>query len=443
MPVSSDRFPSTAGPFDVPAGRGHGAGKDRWGAYASALAGTLAALALSEALAPRLVHVPFVFCYVVVALSALYGGLGPALLSTAVGIVGISYLILPPTHALHIERPADILSVLAFTAVSVAISSLTNSLRRALRRSAQLAQLHEAQTIELTNSNVELQRTARDLDESRRQAEIARAAAESASAAKSRFLGMVSHELRTPINAALGYADLLLADLGGPLTDQGRGYVLRIRDANRDLAKLVGDLLDVMTAESGRLTVSHIMGNVTEPVEQALALVRPHANGRGVMLRYDASPKDASPSYIGDTDRVRQIVLNLLTNATKFTDAGGCVTVTCGTTDRPALDATLRGDCSWTFVRVADTGCGIPANQLELIFEPFVQAPMRQRRGGTGLGLAISRYLARLMGGNVSVTSALGAGSAFTVWLPAPADAETVTLDRDGGAVPEPLSPER
>jgi signal transduction histidine kinase len=442
VPVSTNRIASTSGPFDVPVGRGGAAGKDRWGPYALALAGTLGALALSDALAARMVHVPFIFCYVAVALSALYGGLGPALLSTAVAIVGISYLILPPTHTLHVERPADILSVIAFTAVSVAISSLTNSLRRALRRSAWLAKLHEAQTIELTNSNLELQRAAHDLDELRRQAEIARAAAESASAAKSRLLGMVSHELRTPINAALGYADLLLTGLGGPLTDQATGYVLRIRNANRDLARLVSDLLDVMKAESGRLTVVHERGDITEPVEQALALVRPHADGRGVMLHYNALPKNASPSYLGDADRLRQIVLNLMTNATKFTDPGGCVTVTCGTTDRPSPDATLRGDRSWAFVRVADTGCGIPADQLELIFEPFVQAPAGERRGGTGLGLAISRYLARLMGGNVSVTSTLGAGSAFTVWLPAPADSETVTLDRDVGAVLEPLSSE-
>lgn len=443
MPASTDRPATTAAPFDRPVGQERDAEKDRWGAYVLALAGTLGALALSDALATRMVHVPFVFCYIAVALSALYGGLGPALLSTAVGIAGISYLILPPTHTLHIERPADILSVIAFTVVSVAISSLTNSLRRALRRSAWLAQVHEAQTIELTNSNMELQQTARDLDESRRQAEIARAAAESASAAKSKFLGMVSHELRTPINAALGYADLLLTGLGGPLSDQATGYVLRIRTANRDLARLVSDLLDVMKAESGRLSVARDTGDVTEPVEQALALARPHADGRGVMLHYAASPEGASPSYIGDVDRVRQIVLNLLTNATKFTDPGGCVTVTCGTTDRPEPDATLRLDRLWTFVRVADTGCGIPTDQLDLIFEPFVQAPMGQRRGGTGLGLAISRYLARLMGGNVSVTSALGTGSAFTVWLPAPADSETVTLDRDVGAALEPLLPER
>jgi two-component system, OmpR family, sensor histidine kinase KdpD len=105
----------------------------QWSAYLLALAGTIAAVALSDALSSGLERVPFVFCYVAVALSALYGGLGPALLSTLVGIIGVSYLILPPIHGLRFERPADILSVIAFTVVAVAISSLTQSLHRAVR----------------------------------------------------------------------------------------------------------------------------------------------------------------------------------------------------------------------------------------------------------------------------------------------------------------------
>lgn len=249
-----------------------GAGRFRIAAYVLAFLGTIAALALSVGLSSRLAHAPFVFCYVVVALSALYGGLGPALLSTAVGIVGVSYLLLPSGHNLHIERPADILSVIAFTIVAVAVSSLTNSLRRALWRAGRLAEMYEAQTIELTHSNAAL-------DAARRQAEAA-------SEAKSRFLGVVSHELRTPINAALGYANLLIENVGGSLTERQRTYVDRILDANRHLASLVGDSLDVMTTQAGRLTVAREAGDVTVPVEAAFALVRPHADGKGVELSY-------------------------------------------------------------------------------------------------------------------------------------------------------------
>ena len=381
-----------------------GAGRYRVGAYVLAFTGTIAALALSVGLSSRLAHAPFVFCYVIVALSALYGGLGPALLSTVVGIVGVTYLLLPPGHTMHMERPADILSIIAFTVVAVAVSSLTNSLRRALWRAARLAELHEAQTIELTHSNTAL-------DAARRQAEAA-------SEAKSRFLGVVSHELRTPINAALGYADLLVEGVGGPLTEQQRTYVERILNANRHLASLVGDILDVMTTQSGRLTVLHQSGDVTTPVENALVLVRPHAEGKGIDLTYE---RRGSVPYVGDEDRVRQVVLNLLTNAIKFTDRDGRVTVTCGTTDRPAPEAALRPGRKWTYVRVDDTGRGIHSLHLEMIFEPFVQAPAtpgQYHAGGAGLGLAISRQLARLMGGDVSVRSTLGAGSTFTLWLP-------------------------
>jgi signal transduction histidine kinase len=379
-------------------------GRARFGAYALAFAGTVAALALSDGLSSGLAHAPFVFCYVAVALSALYGGLGPALLSTFVGIVGVSYLLLPPRHTMRIERPADILSIIAFTVVAVAVSSLTNSLRRALWRAARLARLHEAQTIELTNSNLAL-------DQARKQAEAA-------SEAKSRFLGMVSHELRTPINAALGYADLLAEDVAGPLTARQRGYVVRIRDANRHLASLVGDILDVMTSESGRLTVVREPGDVTTPVEEALSLVRPHADARGVELVYERPPGGEPVSYVGDVDRVRQVVLNLVTNAIKFTERDGRITVICGVTSQPTPDAAIRDGRAWTFVRVEDTGCGIRAEHLRMIFEPFVQAPNESHfHSGTGLGLAISRQLARLMGGDVSVRSTLGAGSTFTLWL--------------------------
>jgi hypothetical protein len=124
-------------------------------------------------------------------------------------------------------------------------------------------------------------------------------------------------------------------------------------------------------------------------------------------------------SYVGDPDRVRQILVNLLSNAVKFTNPGGSVSLSCGTSEHADPGARLVGEGPWTFVRVTDTGIGIPPEQIVRIFEPFVQAESGYTRteGGTGLGLAISRRLARLMGGDITVQSRVGQGSTFTLWL--------------------------
>jgi hypothetical protein len=149
--------------------------------------------------------------------------------------------------------------------------------------------------------------------------------------------------------------------------------------------------------------------------------VHPLAEGRGVVFT-EASGDDAV-RYVGDEDRVRQVLVNLLTNAVKFTEAGGTVSLEHGQTDEPHRDARLPGKGPWTFFRVSDNGIGIPSDQLSRIFQPFVQVETghTRSRGGSGLGLTISRSLARLMGGDVTVRSTPGEGSIFTVWLPSPA----------------------
>jgi PAS domain S-box-containing protein len=256
-------------------------------------------------------------------------------------------------------------------------------------------------------------------------AEAARAAAESANVAKSGFLATMSHEIRTPVNAILGYLTLLDLEIDGPLADQQRRHVGRASRSARHLIELITEVLDFSRIEASRVTVRRSALQVGDTVTAALDLVSPLANARGLELVNDMSGYAAGLAAWGDVARVRQILVNLLGNAVKFTTprAGetGRVAVSAGTAAQPSPESQLTGEGPWVYIRVEDNGPGIPANQMGNIFEPFVQADMALTRtyGGTGLGLAISRRLARLMGGDVTAWSEVGVGSAFFLWLPA------------------------
>ncbi len=257
------------------------------------------------------------------------------------------------------------------------------------------------------------------------QAERARAAAEAVSAAKSQFVATMSHEVRTPINAVLGYSELLATEIAGPLTDEQRRYVERLRTSARHLLGLVEDVLDLSRLEADRdAPVGRAAGRLGDVIAAALALVEPQANERGVVLDDRTGGHAAGLTYIGDEARVRQVLVNLLGNAVKFARPQNGdpprVTVSGGGALEPTAGARPAGEGPWVFVRVEDTGPGIPADQLESIFEPFVQVGRRHSRPvqGAGLGLTISRELARRMGGEISVESQVGVGSAFMLWLP-------------------------
>ena len=237
---------------------------------------------------------------------------------------------------------------------------------------------------------------------------IARAAAEAANRAKSEFLAVMSHELRTPLNAIGGYVELMEMGLRGPLTEAQRKDLERIRSSQRHLLGLINDVLNYARLEAG--SVRYDLEDV--PVRMAFAeaehLVAPQIHGRGLRL---ATTGCTDPVAVrADAEKLRQILVNLLTNAAKFTDPGGEIELGCaqgsGTVEL------------W----VRDTGIGIPADRLESIFEPFVQvrADLTRTAEGTGLGLAISRDLARGMGGDLRVKSEPGAGSTFTLTLRAP-----------------------
>jgi PAS domain S-box-containing protein len=229
------------------------------------------------------------------------------------------------------------------------------------------------------------------------------------------FVASVSHELRSPLTTMLGYIDLLQRGVGGP--ERQQSYIEKLQRSGGHLLEIINDVLDISRAESGRLPIDASAHSIGEVIDAALADVDPQVQAAGVSLLDAVSGAAADLPYWADEARVRQILVNLLTNAIKFTERGGRITVSGGTADSVA-EAPLSGPGPWIYVRVEDTGRGIPASRLEAIFEPYEQSEVADQHRGTGLGLSISRRLARLMGGDLTVRSDVGVGSRFTLWLP-------------------------
>ena len=246
-------------------------------------------------------------------------------------------------------------------------------------------------------------------------------ALEAANWAKAEFLAVMAHELRTPLNAILGYTELLEMGLPGPVTEGQVTHLSRIRSGGMRLIGLINEVLDLGKLEAGELRVGQENLPIVAAVNSALTLVMPQAAAHGVRIENDCV---AHPdlSYRGDQTRLEQILINLLSNSIKFTERGGVVTISCNVEAPPETNIRLMESSGpWLALRVADTGIGMAPQVLSRVFEPFVQveSPLTRTRGGTGLGLTISRRLARLMAGDLTVESREGAGSTFTVWLPA------------------------
>ena len=222
---------------------------------------------------------------------------------------------------------------------------------------------------------------------------------------RSSLVSTLSHELRTPLNAIVGSARLLLDDLDGELTADQRADVGRIHAGGRALLGIVDATLDLARLDAGNATVERGPVPLAAVFDATVSLLRPLANERGLNL--EVADVLSFPRVDADEDRLQQVLVNLVGNAVKFTDLGG-VRISAEVVDRHVV------------IAVADTGIGIPTQDLEAIFEPFWQADQSRarRRGGTGLGLAISRRLVELMDGRVWVASDPGAGSTFYVSLP-------------------------
>ncbi len=257
----------------------------------------------------------------------------------------------------------------------------------------------------------EAQAAANALERANAQLQEAMREADRANLAKSDFLAMMSHELRTPLNAIGGYTQLLELEVHGPITEAQREALERIERSHAHLLRLINDVLNFARLDAGQ--VRYDLADV--PVDRALAelepLVAPQLMSRRLVYRCSAT--DPHLTVHADVDKLQQIVLNLLTNAMKFTPEGGEVALECEPREREVL------------IHVRDDGIGVPADRLETIFDPFVQVnrSLSRPHEGVGLGLAISRDLARGMGGDLKVRSQVGKGSVFTVILPRFADA--------------------
>jgi signal transduction histidine kinase/ActR/RegA family two-component response regulator len=234
----------------------------------------------------------------------------------------------------------------------------------------------------------------------------AKAAADEANRAKGEFLAVMSHEIRTPLNAVIGFANLLAES---NLDDVQRGYVATITNEGARLSSLVNDILDLTKIEEGRLALERLPFAPAETAHEALRLLGSRALQKSIELRFEAQL--AGPLLVaGDPLRFRQILLNLIDNAIKFTPQG---TVTLFLQWTPPAAGAAHGRLA---VRVRDTGIGIPAEKQKKLFQMFMQADSSttRRYGGTGLGLAICQRLVTLMGGEISVTSIGGEGTEFS-----------------------------
>jgi PAS domain S-box-containing protein len=241
----------------------------------------------------------------------------------------------------------------------------------------------------------------RALDAARRVAEI-----EASSRAKSEFLATLSHELRTPLNAIGGYAELLAMGVQGPVTPEQREYLERIRRSQHHLLAIINDLLNYSRLEAGAFAYQTEPVPLGEMIDAVTGMVEPQIRAKGLTLRVEHTGRPGT--VMADRLKTEQILLNLLSNALKFTPAGGTITVSSGRREGVAELA------------VRDTGVGIPQDKLDSVFEPFVQLgrSLATPYEGTGLGLAISRTLAQGMGGDLDAVSSPGSGSVFTLTLP-------------------------
>ena len=279
--------------------------------------------------------------------------------------------------------------------------------RQAIEMEMSQQQLME-QAEELETQSEELRMLNDALTQRGEELERLRAVADDANRAKSTFLAMMSHELRTPLNAIGGYVQLVEMGIHGPVTPAQAEALGRIARSQRHLLRLINDVLNLARIEAGRVDYNLERVPLRDVADTVLPMIDPQLIAR--RLRCEVNIPQTLAAF-ADRDKVQQILLNLLSNASKFTPPNGVITI-------EALDDPSPADVVYLHVR--DTGVGIAPDRLEHVFEPFVQVDdsHSRRAEGTGLGLAISRDLARGMGGDLQAESEEGRGSTFTLSLP-------------------------
>ena len=293
------------------------------------------------------------------------------------------------------------------------IQGFNNMLARIQTRDEQLADIRKnlerlvgERTEELESANQDLTEEVAQRQKTQEELSLAKEAAEAASQAKSAFLANMSHELRTPLNAIIGYSEMMLEDAQEEGAEERTSDLQKVRGSGRHLLGLINDILDISKIEAGKLELNIDpvdLSNVLSEVESTAApLMETNAN------RFKVVASDDIGTIECDHQRLTQILLNLLSNAAKFTENGD-------------IDLTVeRNGDGWVRFAIRDTGIGMSAEQVKRLFEPFVQADssIAGRYGGTGLGLSISSRFVEMMGGRITIESEPDEGSCFTVWLP-------------------------
>jgi signal transduction histidine kinase len=297
------------------------------------------------------------------------------------------------------------------TEVATEVINGDYSRRAQIRRSNEIGQLATAfntMTDNLVNTLDERNKRLDEIREVNRQLRIATAMAKEAARIKSEFLATVSHELRTPLNAIIGFSDMLLLGMSGELNEKQRHQVTRLQENGKRLLSLINNILDITRIEAGRTELAFSPFEPRQLANRLYNQMEVLAQQGGLKLEMNVDP--ALPDQlIGDENRIEQIVVNLLSNAFKFTEKGFV-----------RLDIKANPEKSEWTLEVTDTGIGIPPHALDYIFEEFRQVDGSSTRvyKGSGLGLTITRNLVRLMDGRINVKSKLGGGSVFTVTLP-------------------------